>query len=79
MLIAHVSFTVVLCGGGVGGPLFNFLDWTNTSHLKTTKEEGNALVKDLHLAWVTTHRNGSPVCKYNVLNNNYFCAKGIDA
>ena len=30
-------------GGGVRGPVFNFLDWTNTSHLKITKEEGNAL------------------------------------
>ena len=50
---------LVLVGvGGGRGPVFNFLDWTNTSHLKTTKEEGNALptmAKDLHVAWLSTH------------------------
>ena len=44
MLIAHVSFSFSWGGGGwVWGPVFNFLEWTNTSLLKTTKEEGNAL------------------------------------
>ena len=38
------------------------------------------MVKDLDVAWVITlYRNGSPVCKNNVLNINYFCAKDIDA
>ena len=58
VLIAHVSFSFSWGRGGGRGPVFNFLDWTNTSHLKTTKEEGNALptmAKDLHVAWLSTH------------------------
>ena len=54
VLIAHVSFSFSW-GGGVRGPVFNFLDWTNTSHLKTTKEEGNALPKTFMYTYKHTY------------------------